>query len=96
LAAHAEVDLVSLVHDRDEEEHAADLRDLARSVTVARVSRWLGYGRAVRGLATGRPFTHALLDARAMGAPAKLPASPVAGPCWPTVREWPDSRSNHH
>jgi sugar transferase (PEP-CTERM/EpsH1 system associated) len=68
LATHAEVDLLSLVHDRDEEEHAVDLRDLARSVTVARVSRWLGYGRAVRALATGRPFTHALLDARAMGA----------------------------
>jgi polysaccharide biosynthesis protein PslH len=64
LAAHTEVDLVSLVHDRDEEQHAGDLRDLAASVTVARVSKSLGYGRAVLSLATGRPFTHALLDAR--------------------------------
>ena len=67
LAAHAEVDLVSLVHDRDEEQHAGDLRSVAASVTVAPVSRWLGYARAVRGLATGRPMTHALLDARAVG-----------------------------
>jgi sugar transferase (PEP-CTERM/EpsH1 system associated) len=68
LSNHAEVDLVSLVHDRDEQEHAADLRHLAASVTVAPVSRWLGYGRAVRALATGSPITHAMLDARAVGA----------------------------
>jgi len=67
LSAHAEVDLLSLVHDRDEQGHAADLHDLAASVTVARVSRWLGYGRAIRALTTGRPLTHALLDARAVG-----------------------------
>ncbi len=68
LANHAEVDLVSLVHDRDERQHAADLRDLTASVTVAPVSRWLGYGRAVRALATGRPLTHALLHASAVSA----------------------------
>jgi sugar transferase (PEP-CTERM/EpsH1 system associated) len=68
LAAHADVDLVSLVHDRDEAQHAADLRDVTSSVTVAPVSRWLGYARAARGLATGRPLTHALLHARSMAA----------------------------
>jgi sugar transferase (PEP-CTERM/EpsH1 system associated) len=68
LATHAEVDLVSLVHDRAEQAHAADLRDLAASVTVAPVSRWLGYGRAARALATGQPLTHAMLDAPEVGA----------------------------
>ena len=44
LAAHAEVDLVSLVHDRDEQQHAGDLRELTASVTVAPVSRWSATG----------------------------------------------------
>lgn len=63
LAGHCEVDLLSLVHSRDEEHHAADLRGLATTVTVARVPRWRYYPRAVAALATNRPLTHALLDA---------------------------------
>ena len=58
LAAHAEVDLVSLVHDRDEEQHAGDLRDLVASVTVARVSKSLGYGRAVVSRLSGDPILY--------------------------------------
>jgi sugar transferase (PEP-CTERM/EpsH1 system associated) len=63
LARSAEVDLVSLVHDREEEQHAADLEPVTSSITVARVPRWSNYGRAVRALAAGQPLTHALLDA---------------------------------
>ena len=63
LAPHADVDLVSLVHDRDEENHAGDLRDIVASVRVARTHRWMGYAAAAAALPTRRPLTHALLDA---------------------------------
>jgi sugar transferase (PEP-CTERM/EpsH1 system associated) len=63
LAPHAQVDLVSLVHDADEASHAADLEPLASSVTVAPVSRLRGYVRAAAALGTRKPLTHALLDA---------------------------------
>jgi sugar transferase (PEP-CTERM/EpsH1 system associated) len=63
LAPHARVDLVSLVHDAAEASHAADLDAVTASVTVAPVSRLRGYARAVAALGTGRPLTHALLDA---------------------------------
>lgn len=68
LAPHASVDLVSLVHSREEEGHADDLRDLAASVTVARVSRIMGYGRAAIALLRDRPLTLALLDSAAVTA----------------------------
>jgi sugar transferase (PEP-CTERM/EpsH1 system associated) len=63
MQAGAEVDLVSLVHDREEASHAEDLRDLASSVTTLPVS-WPH--RAVRSALAffgSRPLTHALLDA---------------------------------
>lgn len=60
------VDLVSLVHSRDEEQHADDLRDLASSVTVARVNRALGYGRALAAVPGSLSFTHAILDAKGL------------------------------
>jgi sugar transferase (PEP-CTERM/EpsH1 system associated) len=63
LQRHAEVDLVSLVHDRGEEEHAPDLHDVAASVSVARTQPWLGYAAALAALPTRQSFTHALLDA---------------------------------
>jgi sugar transferase (PEP-CTERM/EpsH1 system associated) len=63
MARHCEVSLLSLVHSRDEEHHAADLRDLAATVTVARVPQWRYYPRALAALVTNRPLTHALLDA---------------------------------
>ncbi len=63
LATHADVDLVSLVHDDDEASHADDLKVLTRSVTTVRVRRLRGARRAVEALLTRRPLTHALLDA---------------------------------
>jgi sugar transferase (PEP-CTERM/EpsH1 system associated) len=63
LADHAEVDLVSLVHDADEQGHAGDLADVAASVTVVRTRPLLGYAAALLTSVTSRPFTHALLDA---------------------------------
>jgi sugar transferase (PEP-CTERM/EpsH1 system associated) len=68
LAGHAEVDLVSLVHSDEEARHAGDLHDLAASVTVARVPRLKNYARGAAALVTGRPLTHALLDAPSIGA----------------------------
>lgn len=61
-----DVDLVSLVHDRDEAAHATDVA--ARGITVstapvARLSRWL---RAPIALLGATPLTHVLLDAPAI------------------------------
>jgi sugar transferase (PEP-CTERM/EpsH1 system associated) len=67
LAGHAEVDLVSLVHSDDEARHAGDLHDLAATVTVARVPRLTNYARGAAALVTGRPLTHALLNAPLIG-----------------------------
>ena len=63
LASRADIDLVSLVHDSEEEAHAADFRDTGIDVAVARVSRPRSVARAVRALVTGQSLTHALLDA---------------------------------
>jgi sugar transferase (PEP-CTERM/EpsH1 system associated) len=63
LAPHAEIDLVSLVHDDDEESHAADLRDVVSSVTVGRVSRIRSAIRGIGALPGATPLTHAMLDA---------------------------------
>lgn len=59
----ADVDLVSLVHDRDEAAHAGDLADVASSVTVLPVSLPHRAVRAACALAGNQPLTHALLDA---------------------------------
>lgn len=64
LAARADVDLVSFVHDEDEASHAGDLRDVASSVTVARVSWIRSAIRGVGALGGSTPLTHAMLDAR--------------------------------
>lgn len=66
LATFAEVDLVSLVHSRDEAAHAGELGDLCQSVHVGLTSRWRGYARAVTALPSHRPLTHALLDSPAL------------------------------
>jgi sugar transferase (PEP-CTERM/EpsH1 system associated) len=63
LARQASVDLVSLVHDRDEASQAHLLRDRVRSLTTARVVRLRSWARAAAALGTGQPLTHALLDA---------------------------------
>lgn len=66
LAARAEVDLVSLVHDAEEEGHARGLLQVAATVTTARVAMLRNAVRALRALAAGEPLTHALLDAPAL------------------------------
>lgn len=63
LAPYADVDLVSFVHDEDEESHADDLRDVVSSVTVARVSRIRSAIQGARALGGSTPLTHAMLDA---------------------------------
>jgi sugar transferase (PEP-CTERM/EpsH1 system associated) len=63
MRADADVDLVSLVHDRDEASHAPDLRDLASSVTTLPLSWPHRAVRSIRALAGSQPLTHALLDA---------------------------------
>lgn len=61
LAGLGQVDLVSLVHDRDEAGHADDLRDMCASVSLAPVVRPLNLLRGLAGLAGPRPLTHSLL-----------------------------------
>src|SRR5256885_2057642 len=63
LARSAEVDLVSLTHDDEEEAHAPELRDVATTVHTARVPRIRNMTRALTALPSSRPLTHVLLDA---------------------------------
>jgi len=63
LARQGSVDLVSLVHDRDEASQVHVLQDRVRSVTTARVGRLRSCARTAAALGTGQPLTHALLDA---------------------------------
>jgi sugar transferase (PEP-CTERM/EpsH1 system associated) len=62
LAARADVDLLSLVHDNEEAAHASDI-EWARSVTTVRVRALPSLARAGAALFTERPLTHALLSA---------------------------------
>jgi sugar transferase (PEP-CTERM/EpsH1 system associated) len=68
LSRRAEVDLLSLVHDDEEETHASDLELMAASVRVARVSRLRGLARSIPALAGSTPLTHVLLDSRHVSA----------------------------
>jgi sugar transferase (PEP-CTERM/EpsH1 system associated) len=63
LARRHEVDLLSLMHDEDEESRTADLRFIFSHVELARVPRLRNYVRAAAALHTSRPLTHLLLDA---------------------------------
>ena len=63
LARHHEIDLLSLMHDQEEESRTADLRFIFSRVEVARVPRASNLARAVAALPTSRPLTHVLLDA---------------------------------
>jgi polysaccharide biosynthesis protein PslH len=58
----ATVDVVSLVHDREEAAHASDLAALADRVLTLPVPRLRNLARAVPALATSTPLTHVLLD----------------------------------
>ncbi len=62
MAAHAQIDLLSLVHDEEEASHAGDLRDIVATTTIARVPRLLNHARGAVLLPTSRPLTHVLLD----------------------------------
>lgn len=68
LSEHAEVELVSLVHDDEEASHAAEMRSFVARVTPLRVSTWRSRMRGAAALMTRMPLTHALLDAPGMGA----------------------------
>ncbi len=68
LAGHAEVSLVSLVHDREEELHAPDLLPFVSRVETVRVPRPLNFARGAARLFTSVPLTHTLLDAPGLNA----------------------------
>ncbi len=68
LRAHADVELVSLVHDDEEASHVDDVRAFVSRVTALRVSKIRGSISAAAALVTGMPLTHALLDAPGMTA----------------------------
>jgi sugar transferase (PEP-CTERM/EpsH1 system associated) len=63
LAERAQVQVVSLVHDRDEADQADTLRALGIDVTTHLVPRARNLVNGLVTLASARPLTHALLDA---------------------------------
>src|ERR1043165_5395034 len=68
LRAHAEVDLVSLVHSPEEASHGEQLRGLVKNLEMCQVP-WLS--NRIRGaihLGSQKALTHLLLDSPAMGA----------------------------
>jgi polysaccharide biosynthesis protein PslH len=69
LSGHAEVSVVSLVHDSEEERHARDLLPFVERVETVPVPRARNYARGAAMLPTGLPLTHTLLDA-----PGLIPA----------------------
>lgn len=85
LSGHAEVDLLSLVHDADEASHAGELGELAASVTAIRVPRFLNLLRSAAFLPSSRPTTHTMLDApelaEAVGALARRSPDVVLAYC---------------
>src|SRR2546425_12608532 len=66
LAARAQVDLISLVHDREEMDCVEAMRGVVDSVVPVMVPRLRNLARAAAALPTNRPLTHVLLDAPAL------------------------------
>ena len=66
LREHAEVELVSLVHDDEEASHVDEVRAFVSHVTTLRVSPLRSRVNAALALPTRTPLTHALLDAAGM------------------------------
>jgi sugar transferase (PEP-CTERM/EpsH1 system associated) len=66
LREHAEVELVSLVHDDEEASHVDEVRAFVSRVTTLRVSPLRSRVSAALALVTKTPLTHALLDAAGM------------------------------
>lgn len=68
LRRHAEIELVSLVHDDDEASHVDDVRAFVSRVTTLRVTPLRSRMNAALALLGKTPLTHALLDAAGMTA----------------------------
>jgi sugar transferase (PEP-CTERM/EpsH1 system associated) len=66
LREHADIELVSLVHDDEEASHADEVRAFIPRVTTHRVRKWRSAINAAGALISGGPLTHALLDAPGM------------------------------
>jgi sugar transferase (PEP-CTERM/EpsH1 system associated) len=66
LRDHAEVELVSLVHDDEEASHLREMCELIPATTALSIPKWRTRLNAVTALATHTPLTHALLDAPRM------------------------------
>lgn len=66
IARHAEVTVVSLVHDREEQERAGYLEAPGIRVFTAPTSSLRNGPRAIAALGRGTPLTHALLDSGGM------------------------------
>jgi len=66
LARRAEVDLISLTHDSEEDAHASDLRGVVSRLATAPVPHTWNRARALLALPTSRPLTHILLHAPGM------------------------------
>ena len=62
----AQVDLVALAHDAEEERHARDLESLVASATVVRIPHVRNTIRAAGSLGTRVSLTHVLLESPAM------------------------------
>ena len=63
-----DVDLLSLVHDDEEEAQVAAAKPLAATVTAVRVPRLLNMARSAVFLPTSRPTTHTMLDSPQLAA----------------------------
>src|SRR5262245_30290607 len=61
LARDADIDLISLVHDRAEQQASGELHGLVSSVRTALVARMTNHFRAALALAGPVPLTHVLL-----------------------------------
>lgn len=68
LRRHADVELVSLVHDDEEASHVDEVRAFVSHVTTLRVTKLRSRVNAAMALLSGTPLTHALLDAADMRA----------------------------
>lgn len=68
LREHAEVELVSLVHDGEEASRLDEVKAFVTRATALRVTRLRSGVNAATALLTKRPLTHALLDAPGMAA----------------------------
>jgi sugar transferase (PEP-CTERM/EpsH1 system associated) len=66
LSTHAEIELVSLVHDAEELSHAGEMQSFIERVTALPVGKLRSAARAAAAGVTGMPLTHALLDAAGM------------------------------